>query len=494
MSQNTWIEHFQHKLQGLSEAHQNSASSLSLLAYSLEQNHLTSEEYLHWAMAHFRLPRLQNRFFTESPPSLQLFTKWKSLYAWRPDCLPVAEWEGSLIVACLEPPQDFSSQQGCIFVLASFESLHDTWQTWNPENANAFAAAPLVATPAAVASESPEGIDLSLGKTIGKGAPKDSFSFEDLALEDAAAEIEKPESSFNEDVALDEEKSEGLEGLFENASVVKLQAQAAGEAVTPAPAANDVAPVLVATAADKTANKSLLAPIAEEISEVSDVSVISEDSGVFDTEEKTSMGPAPRESAAAVSTKSPDIPPPPQKSTHPAAAPRVIAGGKPTMAPVASGNFSLDKWKKKYTPEITQKVTQVLAQMKAHFEKTLILSIDDRESSLAAFAWDDSFKEVLDKNARIPLKTPSIFNIVAATQKPFHGYISINEVNEKFFEEWNFGIIPDHITITPIVVGEQLVGMVVGLAQKSAFNKATLTFAEKVSNEFSKQLTLLKVA
>jgi hypothetical protein len=207
------------------------------------------------------------------------------------------------------------------------------------------------------------------------------------------------------------------------------------------------------------------------------------------------MGPAPKAPASsAVSAKSPDIPPPPQKSVHPAAPSRVIAGGKPTMAPVAAGNFSLDKWKKKYTPEITQKVTQVLAQMKAHFEKTLILSIDDKESSLAAFAWDDSFKEVLDKNARIPLKTPSIFNIVAATQKPFHGYISINEVNEKFFEEWNFGIIPDHITITPIVVGEQLVGMVVGLAQKSAFNKATLSFAEKVSNEFSKQLTLLKVA
>ncbi len=78
--------------------------------------------------------------------------------------------------------------------------------------------------------------------------------------------------------------------------------------------------------------------------------------------------------------------------------------------------------------------------------------------------------------------------MVVSTQKPFHGYISLNEINEKFFEDWNQGRIPDHVTITPILVEEKLVGMLVGFAEKSAYNKVSLHLAEKLSLDFVKGL------
>ena len=499
MSHKSWTEQFEAKLLGLSEAHQASQSTLSLLAYALAEKRISSEEYLQWAMANFRLPRLQDRFFSDSPPSKNLYENYASHYSWSAECIPVAEWEGSMIVACLEPPMDFPAEPPCIFVLASFDSLNSAWQSFGVSASNV--AATVVLKSAAVAPESPMGIDLSAPTMIVSSAKKDSFSFEDLAMgdDDIVAESGE-ESSEGEHSASEEEGAtpEALEGLFDAPTVVKLQATPAvveegagshGQGAAPVPAAkvelkptvltpNEVKPVASSPA------PKLVATVGVPVKASAIPAAVALEDEAIGTEEKTVM----RASAPI------DIPPPPQKGTHPAAAPRVITGGKPTMSAVTSGNYQLDKWKKKYTPEITQKVTAVMTQMKSHFEKALILTIDEKESSLTAFAWDDNFKEVIDKSAPIPLQTPSIFNIVAATQKPFHGYISINEVNEKFFEDWNFGMIPDHVTIAPVIVGDQLVGMIVGLAQKSAFNKATLNFAEKVSNEFSKTLTSLKVA
>src|SRR5690606_26957692 len=107
MAQNAWIEHFNQQLQGLEEFRQTSGSSLSLLAYAFDQQRLSSEEYLSWAINHYQIPRLQRRFFTEAPPSNEIFAKWSHHYAWSQECLPIAEWDGSLIVACLQPPENF---------------------------------------------------------------------------------------------------------------------------------------------------------------------------------------------------------------------------------------------------------------------------------------------------------------------------------------------------------------------------------------------------
>lgn len=440
MSHQPWFEHFKEQLQGLTEAFEHSGTSLSLLAFAIKEQRLSSEEYLRWAMTHYRLPLLQSRFFTETPVSQEMFAKWATHYPWSSECLPVAEWDGSLIVACLQPPQDFPSTPSCILVLAQYESLTSAWMALHPE-----------AKSSVKPAEAPEGIDLSVATSA--KAPSDSFSFDDLGVSvDPESTPDFQPLSEDELLAGTESAEEKLDGLFDGPTVIRL------EALTPA------------QSAPATEN-----PVAEE-------PVIPE------TEMKMVVEPAPKKST----------PPPPPKSEIPAPfedsfgnkaipiAPRPAGVAKPTINPVASGHFALEKIKKKNATALNERIKNVLSEMKTHFDKSMILTLDDNETQMTAFAWDENFQGMKDTSMRFPLQTPSIFNIVATTQKPYHGYISLNEINEKFFDGWNQGKIPDHVTVTPIIVNEKLVGMLMGFAEKSAYNKVSLNLAEKLSSDLIK--------
>ncbi|MBO9666639.1 MAG: hypothetical protein J7501_07470 [Bdellovibrio sp.] len=447
MSTHAWFEHFKEKLQGLTDAFEQSGTPLSLLGYALKEKQLTSDAYLHWAMAHYKLPQLQARFFTETPPSKEMFAKWATHYPWSVECLPVAEWDGALIVACLQPPQDFPSTPSCILVLAPFESMEAAWASYQ---------APIAAPVPAVKNSANE------------------FSFDDLGASDSSPEIPEGE-------AIEEVSPEGaLEGIFDGPTVVRLEALSPKAETIIEPKMEDLVAVKSETPAATLPNAAPATPAATAKN--------------FD---KTIVDPRPAMPGTAANSAPP--PPPPaeensgsyddsfsNKPTPIVARPAGVA--KPTMNPAANGSFALEKIKKKNTAIIAEKVKRTLSEMKVHFEKSMILSLDDQETQVTAFAWDENFQGVKDTSLRVPLKTPSIFNIVAATQKPFHGYISLNELNEKFFEQWNQGKIPDHITISPIMMNEKLVGMLVGFAEKSAYNKVSLNLAEKLSGEFIKGL------
>ncbi|MGZ3772025.1 MAG: hypothetical protein ACXVCW_20385, partial [Bdellovibrio sp.] len=152
------------------------------------------------------------------------------------------------------------------------------------------------------------------------------------------------------------------------------------------------------------------------------------------------------------------------------------------------GSFPLDKIKKRNSALLNEKIKTTLSQMKTQFEKAMILTLDDEETQLMAFAWDENFQDIGDTASVVPLKTPSIFNIVSSTQKPFHGYISQNQINDDFFAGWNKGKVPEHVTISPILVNEKVIGMLLGFGTKDTYNRVSLNLAEKLSTEFTKGL------
>lgn len=407
MSQHTWFEHFKEQLQGLTEAFKESSSSLSLLGYALEQKKLRSEDYFAWARTHHGLPQLQPRFFTETPLSQAMFAKWATHYPWSMECLPVAEWDGLLIVACLEPPRDFPTNPGSILLLADLDSLASSWKKLHTN-------VPLKLVTAPVAA---------------------------LELQD------DPEAAL--DATLFAEESEKLDGLFEEHTVTQLQSLGA----------------------------------------------VIEDMEVKAVESKAppTKPVLPPELRAEVDEKTQVIfPPPPAPETKAALAtpaiPRPETAVKPVLSAVPAGGFALDKLKKKHSSALTERIQNTFIEMKSQFQKSLILTLDDEETQVIVFAWDEDFQNISDTGVRFPLKTPSIFNIVAETQKAFHGYVSINEINEKFFIEWNHGQIPDHVTISPLIVEDKLVGMLMGFADKSSYNKTALNLVQKLSTDFTKGL------
>lgn len=450
MSQHIWFEHFKDKLQGLTEAFEKSGTSLSLLGFAIKEGHLHSEDYLKWAMSYYHLPLLQTNFFAETAAGAEVFAKWSTHYPWSAEYLPIAEWEGSLIVAGLQPPQDFPAFPQSIFILASFENLEKAWNSLHSQTVAVDSPSISKSILAPLPNEIPQGVDLSLVSTQNKS--EDLFSFENLEVKENTSEnIETSE----------EHESAVLEGIFDNLTVTKLEAKTTSQP-PPSVLSSEVTSVPV----------SVSAPTPPPTS-------------------PSVLNFPPQNKAASSTTEPPRSTPPPfeEKLSEPIPlAPRPASAAKQTSGPASHSSFALEKLKNKNSALLDERVKTTLHEMKSHFEKSMILTLDEHETQVAAFAWDEEFRDIKDTSTPVPLKTPSIFNIVAATAKPFHGYISLNEINEKFFEDWNHGLIPDHVTIAPIVIQDKLVGMIVGFAEKAAYNRTSLNLVEKLSANFAKGL------
>jgi hypothetical protein len=509
MSTPRWFEQFSTKLQSLEEDYASSGSKVSILAYAFQTARLNPEDYLAWAVNHYQLPKLSSRFFVETPPSQEVFAKWATHFLWTMECLPVAEWDGSLIVACLEPPQDFSNSVKAIFVLSTLDDLTYLWNLYHEEKE--------LDIPQ---SGSPEGMDLSMA-TVVHTNKSDSFSFEDLgvATSDSPDEL-LSDANTNSGVELAEEEPvlEALEGLNFDAPTTLIKLESLGQPTTIG-SSPEHTPDLVSSDenAPSTFDKTTIfkpltavtpiAPAAKKAQEepltlMDEPLVLSEAKPIPPPpqkkldEEKTTIAPVvakvpeTKAPAAQVAAKIPPaeaIPSAPVAKPKPAPAP-AAAAVRSSMNSGMDTTLLLEALKKINGTAVDDRVKTTFTEMRNHFEKTMILTLDEKESQLVAFAWDDNFKGMKDPTIRVPLRVPSIFNIVASTQKSFHGYISLNEVNEKFFEDWNQGRIPDHVTIAPLIVEDKMVGMIMGFAEKSAYNKMSLNLAEKLSNEFVKNL------
>lgn len=457
MSQPNWQEHFKEQLQGLRELFEQSETSLSFLGYALQEKRLSAEEYLKWAQKAYQLPSLHSRFFLEAPLSQEMFAKWATHYRWSVECLPVAEWDGSLIVACLEPPQDFPQTPTFSLVLAEPEPLQQAWIKLNPPQEKA---AEPVASPTMVAANIPDGLTIAIAST--SPAKKEGFSAEDIFGQQP--EEKQPDSAGTKSAIVIEEKEEqqGLLHLDPVATppvLVKLDIPEFKESTS------DEAP--------------LVAPPKQISSEEIEKTTVTK----IDTKITKPVVPA-----SHLPTQNPTENAEENRAIPQSSATSSMLKGKPQSHPAPPGSFALEKIKKQQGPLIAEKIKRTLTDMKTHFKKAMILTVDENESQIMAFAWDESFQGIPDTSVRIPLKTPSIFNIVASTQKPFHGYVSLNQLNEKFFEDWNHGSIPDHVTITPVIVEDKVIAMLMGFADKSAYNKSSLLWAEKLSAEFIKDL------
>lgn len=406
MNQNAWLNEFKEQLQGLEAFYAEIPREESLLRFAFARDLLKEELYLQWAQKHFGLPLLKAPFFVDITPNAQLWQKYHEKFTWSAELLPVAEWDGHLIIACLNPETFFANPYpGAILLLADSQSLQKRFEYYHSQfsgSAGSTLVTPLSSPPASAPME--------------------------LELQDEPVEHISSEE-------LEQLESESPEGMEVHLDGVALE-------------------------------------IPEGIS--------------LDTQ---SEAPVSAGLSFANLRTDPPLPPPPPVETTEAIrpiphTPQLVVNNEASPGANPTLGYSLEPWSKEFLQNESVKAFQ---KMKSHFEKTLILSISDDESKAKVQFWDENFKKPQEERL-IPLKTPSIFNIVAQTVKPFHGPVSLNEVNERFFDSWNHSQIPSHVTITPIVVKDRLVGMIMGFSNSQSYNKATLNYAEKVSHEIADDL------
>ncbi len=123
----------------------------------------------------------------------------------------------------------------------------------------------------------------------------------------------------------------------------------------------------------------------------------------------------------------------------------------------------------------------------SNFEKYLILSVDTNEVEARPLIWSNGFNPGI-ANYGISLKIPSIFYIVAATYKPFHGPLCANDMNEKFFDDWNMSQTPGHATLVPLLQKDRLIGILLALGESNAYNNHVLRLVVKSAAEISQKV------
>lgn len=139
--------------------------------------------------------------------------------------------------------------------------------------------------------------------------------------------------------------------------------------------------------------------------------------------------------------------------------------------------------KKEYTQPFEDFTQNIFNKNKAIYDKMILFSVDPSESYTVPVSWTDSITPRNKNIESIALNEPSIFKIVTSTIKSYHGYVVLNETNEKFFDFWNLGQVPGNITMCPIIVKNKIVGFLMGLGEPNAYNWNTLKKMESLTSE-----------
>lgn len=193
MSNASWKEQFGGRVTGYDPIQ---AQGLSELGYALKHNQISQEEYLNWARQTYEVCSLDVKFFQSQSAVRDLYERLKDVYAWGPECMPIAEWDEHVIVAGLEKPADLPTELKPIFLLAPLEGLEQYWNTYQNE---AEVKAPLDETKEE-AGGVPEGLSLQEAETAtnlnfaGIGLAIPSEKEKSGGKPDAAAKQQAPET------------------------------------------------------------------------------------------------------------------------------------------------------------------------------------------------------------------------------------------------------------------------------------------------------------
>lgn len=425
------------------------------LHWCLMHDKIPEPNYLQWATEAFELPVVNDDFFTISRDHT-FWERVKDLHTWREDFFPLAEWDGVLLIGCLEPPAEFQFPQTHRFVLASPHHLSSHWNQHPPVTiASTQANVSIPEEPVAISPlpqseppvdrpEMPEGLlldyhfplDLASPHPVQPDTPVLSEAPDGLAIELENLDF-APSNEDASNALLAVESPEGVSPEITVTKDIELDFSSLNSASSPSPS--------------------------------SPPSSLSHSSP---SQEPIQVAEAPTPSA----TISPLI----NKKTP----------GNSDSPDAASGNpgnlDSLERCK-----SYDDLGLQTLFLLQKTFEHGLILLFQG--GKLKPWKWSELLLSVNgDKPGPIPLEEPSIFRIVYRTCLPYHGYVVPCPINDQFWNDFHRGQPPKHVTLTPIMIDRQIGGMLMGISNSEIDYKSSLKKMEALTEEVSKSLKRLR--
>lgn len=481
-----WQEHFKNAIHDAENLYSKDSTNVSLLLFCLRAKMISSQEYLEWAKAEYMRPVVTDNFFLSYPPQVLLLQKCMSEYTWGPECVPLCEWDGLLIVGCLEIPEKYPHRRPTVFVLCAYENLERQWDLYQK----------------AIKTTSSDPTDMTALAATFVVAKPSSSDIEGL-LVDADPEIDETLQEVATDELTPEEAEAGgmPEGFLNEATVVSLAPSSGGGSgggildKEKAPSLSDDGhePTVVA----KSISLEPLADISSNKTAIMDVAAIVDNDKTEEIVANDNLRRGPRTVETLVSAPVPKIVGVQEDSAIITTPPPVISseGGipkaplKPTQAPGGgSAAYFLEKVRRQNQIMFDKELDVIFGQMKGVFNHALLLAVGDKDRIVKPIAWDRDVHAETAKNIEFNLKKPSIFRTATGTQKPYHGYVVANDLNDSFFESWNSGQLPEHVTLVPVIDGDNVVGLLMGIGAKTCYTKSTLQMTERMCKDIAQKL------
>ena len=105
-------------------------STKSLTFWALRNKSINQKAYFDWAVERYQMPFLKGIFFEQNLMTKTQWNEIKDFFDWTEEILPVAFWNDTIFVGCVEPPKkevkflDFEIR----YVLTSYQSLRIMWK------------------------------------------------------------------------------------------------------------------------------------------------------------------------------------------------------------------------------------------------------------------------------------------------------------------------------------------------------------------------------
>lgn len=491
-----WAIHFKIQPDKLESVRAALPAGASFLHACIEAGLINEDLYITWAKNHYKLPTLKATFFSQ-PPNLEFINRYRNDFP--KYTIPILENEGTIFIACLEPVAEFTFRQPIQWILAPYSKL----KAWAQ-------------------------IDIA--------EPKEELSQVNFVIPSnplngtVMAPIPKPDTSAP---AINEDSHKAPTNPPEDIDFSKMEIPETKINIS-APASDNPFEVKLDVAAEMENSFSVIAPLP---TEPEPDAAIAPDGLVFPTPKEQPTLKAqpvpltltqdniatnipnlpeapPRDdlnfSFSGAVPKMPVMPATPPPSVKPAAArPASNLTAKMIREDIAKSSFGVPTPPPPPAPEVdetpeiihSEVAKQTLnkdapqmafSQMKVFFNQSMIFLFEDQK--LKPWKQDGTWVKAPHVSDEIDLSTPSIFRIVAETKKPYHGHVIPNPINDAFFNAWNQGNYPEHITMCPLIVKNQLVGMIIGGTTKDKSKTINLDTMERIAQSLASDLQASKAA
>lgn len=429
-----WAEALNISSEKLSEWGALAPEGVPLLVWAMQEGHISSSEYLMWAVDHFQIPVIRPDYFESAfstETALKLHKETSAPVEWTPWFFPVEQWDGITLIACVEPPAEFN-EPNFRCVLAAAHSLKEAWYKFMAPHAEAGVKEDSLIN----APQMPIGMETSQISTQVKPF---KLNLDDL---DASNMFKKMEPN----------KDEIYSPPSDEPEIAKPTPKHNPEPVT---AKMPKAPPL------PTEEHSVVAHVEEEF----EGSAMHTGIDLSKVTEAPPMPETPRAPTPVVPAEQP------KPSSIPKQA--VSASSRPPKKAAAT----------QYSAEEQESlITETFEHLRGLYKNCFLMKCENSVAKL--FKWDATMKpNGGGKNISVDLAFPTFFRILHKTNLPYHGYLVDSPAHRNFFNELKIKDLPACVTAIPIKNEAALVGVLVCIGDEPMQKLDMLRKAEEAATK-----------